>query len=94
MAHGLDFVEASAVEDQSRTMFCFTDPDRREPKLTAEFFSDERIQQLLFARRDLMRALYLANHSHSLRCSAAELDADLASRRATRRRRSTHGAGW
>ena len=52
-------------------------PAAREAALTAAFFADHHLQAVLEARKELARALHLAKHADSRRCTDAELRARL-----------------
>ena len=76
-AAGLALLEVSAVEDPRRCVFRFADPDAREAALTSAFFADHHLQAVLDARKRLARALNIAKHADSRRCTDGELRARL-----------------
>lgn len=70
LASGLEFVETSAVEDAMRHTFVFNDPEGREREVTAEFFSDDRIQRFVRARHAIASSCRDATRTPSLRCTS------------------------
>jgi hypothetical protein len=75
LACGLQFVEASAVEDPFKCVLTFHDPAHRERDLTRGFFGNEAfpVHHYARARRALVRIVRAARTSADRRCDRAQL---------------------